>query len=415
MQKKTFERTDRKYTIKKVFGITIIFLAMFASLAGASPTTVLVTANGGWVNTGINLQPNDLLVIHAEGSWTTDNGASGYFGPDGSTKKNADNFFNLIDIGKVNSYGAKFKEGDLGALIGYIGDNPPKFGSYISSAIRPEAKKVFLVGSNSNHKKTQSGTLWLNINDDAYSGYTSDNKGSVSATIEVDPQNSTPSSSSTTAPIVGLPIPGPAPNIFYPGIFWNDSNKPEMQGYADKLEARLMPSYYNTTIISGVFEVLQLINNNPSPINYPSDDYEKYNEGNYKIAFAHSGGTLTLVKKIKNKIVHPEYVVLASPCLIQQSDLTDLVENYSVKKVLVIQSPADFLHRKTLSKLINGDPDNTNPMNKDNTIMVKTLSYTTRIDGFTVHNELRQKMVDMFYNSEPPFDGTTIPGLKGLK
>ena len=288
MQKKTFDRTDRKYTIKKVFGITIIFLAMFASLAGASPTTVLVTANGGWVNTGINLQPNDLLVIHAEGSWTTDNGASGYFGPDGSTKTNADNFFNLIDIGKVNSYGAKFKEGDLGALIGYIGDNPPKFGSYISSAIRPEAKKVFLVGSNSNHKKTQSGTLWLNINDDAYSGYTSDNKGSVSATIEVDPQNSAPSSSSTsgssavtldltspqtsgssatTAPIVGLPIPGPAPNIFYPGIFWNENNKPEMQGYADKLEARLMPSYYNTTIISGVFEVLQLINNNPSPIN----------------------------------------------------------------------------------------------------------------------------------------------------
>src|SRR5664280_1929149 len=198
MQKKTFDRTDRKYTIKKVFGITIIFLAMFASLAGASPTTVLVTANGGWVNTGINLQPNDLLVIHAEGSWTTDNGASGYFGPDGSTKTNADNFFNLIDIGKVNSYGAKFKEGDLGALIGYIGDNPPKFGSYISSAILPEARKVFLVGSNSNHKRTQSGTLWLNINDDAYSGYTSDNKGSVSATIEVDPQNSAPSSSSTS-------------------------------------------------------------------------------------------------------------------------------------------------------------------------------------------------------------------------
>jgi hypothetical protein len=110
--------------------------------------------------------------------------------PDGSATAWPDNFFNLADLG-VCKYCAKTKVSEWGALIGYIGSAPPADGSYTSPAILPQALKIFYVGANYEAEATDSGTLWLNKNADAYSGFTSDNSGHVTAKVTIQPPEST--------------------------------------------------------------------------------------------------------------------------------------------------------------------------------------------------------------------------------
>ncbi len=150
-----------------------------------NPQTVVVPATAQWVDTGVILLAGANLKITATGSWSPAP-SMGTWGPDGSTQPNADNFLNLADIGFCSTC-ASTPVPHFAGLIGYIGDNPPAAGSYTSTSILPEAQKVFFVGSNFDNTTPSAGKLWLNFNDDAYSGYTVDNSGQVSATITTPP------------------------------------------------------------------------------------------------------------------------------------------------------------------------------------------------------------------------------------
>ena len=157
-----------------------------AASAAAQSQTFTVSSSVQWVNTGITLSAGDTLNVSATGSWSADP-TDGSTGPDGYTQENADNFLNLTDIGVCSSC-ASTQTPHWGALIGYVGNNPPAAGSYTSTSILQEAQKVFVVGSSFNSAVNNTGTLWLNFNDDAYSANTGDNSGQVTATINVTSQ-----------------------------------------------------------------------------------------------------------------------------------------------------------------------------------------------------------------------------------
>ncbi len=160
------------------------------NITSAQVTSVqtLVPATVQWVNTGITVNSGDGLQISATGSWSADP-TDGPTTPNGYAQPSGDNFLNLTDIGSC-SVCAGTPTPYWGALIGYIGNNPPPAGSYTNPAILPEAQKVFLVGSSYGANETVSGTLWLNFNDDAYSNNTSDNSGQVVASITDTPPSS---------------------------------------------------------------------------------------------------------------------------------------------------------------------------------------------------------------------------------
>jgi hypothetical protein len=150
-------------------------------------TTQITVPATHWVDTHLTVKAGDVLRITATGSWTDGSATSG---PDGAAKPWPDNFFNLADLG-VCQYCAKTKVPEWGALIGYIGSgSPPKDGSYTSTAILPQALRMFYVGANYEAEATESGTLWLNKNADAYSGYISDNSGHVTAKVTIQPPES---------------------------------------------------------------------------------------------------------------------------------------------------------------------------------------------------------------------------------
>ena len=154
----------------------------------ATSVQTLVPATVQWVNTGITVNSGDGLQISATGSWSADP-TDGPTTPNGYAQPSGDNFLNLTDIGSC-SVCAGTPTPYWGALIGYIGNNPPPAGSYTNPAILPEAQKVFLVGSSFGATEAVSGTLWLNFNDDAYSNNTSDNSGQVVASITDTPPSS---------------------------------------------------------------------------------------------------------------------------------------------------------------------------------------------------------------------------------
>jgi hypothetical protein len=159
-----------------------------AQPAAPKSTTGTVTspANGGWVDTGLSLSLTDSVNIKASGSWTPD--GADYTGPDGFGQSllSADNYINLSDLG-VCAVCATSMYPEWAALMSYTGSDPPQPGSYTSTAVAPQANLVDYVGSHLSTTKfwPYQGELWLGINDDAYSGYTSDNSGQVTATITV--------------------------------------------------------------------------------------------------------------------------------------------------------------------------------------------------------------------------------------
>lgn len=154
-------------------------------LSTSDSATVNVSASAQWVNTGIIVHAGDRLAITAEGSWNPGAPLTAPVGPDGSSQSWPDNFLDITDIGTC-AYCAQTRTPYWAALIGYIGSSPPAVGSYTSASVLPEARKIFLVGSNLSTIVSSSGILWLNFNDDAYSSYTVDNYGQVTASISIE-------------------------------------------------------------------------------------------------------------------------------------------------------------------------------------------------------------------------------------
>ena len=151
-------------------------------------STLSVAANAGWTNTKLDVKAGKPFSIRANGTWTD---GSSTVGPNGSTKAWPDNFFNLTDLGVCNVC-ARTNVKHWDALIGYIGNSPPAPGSYTSKVVLPEAKKIFYVGGSYSANAPGTGRLWLAMNADAYSGYTVDNSGQVTATVNQSPTPAKP-------------------------------------------------------------------------------------------------------------------------------------------------------------------------------------------------------------------------------
>ena len=149
-------------------------------------TTVQVTvpANGGWVDTGLRVDPSHYVTINASGSWSPD--GVNYTGPDGFlySLESADNYYNTNDLG-VCATCATTDYPFWAELISYTGSAPPEPGSYTSTTVASQAKLIDGVGHSFQGPWPYTGELWLGFNDDAYSGNTSDNRGEVTATITI--------------------------------------------------------------------------------------------------------------------------------------------------------------------------------------------------------------------------------------
>jgi hypothetical protein len=166
------------------------FFAALLLVGGMSPARADATGSvsvpgAGWVPTGINVTAGDVLSITASGQWVEGGTTQG---PDGQAAPWPDNFFNITDLGVCNVC-AKTPEPAQAALIAYIGDAPPAPLSYTSKNVRADALKIFLVGASFQDYAPISGQLWLAKNADAYSGYTVDNSGAVTANIHVQTTN----------------------------------------------------------------------------------------------------------------------------------------------------------------------------------------------------------------------------------
>src|SRR5579883_615619 len=147
--------------------------------------TLTVPAATYWTNTGLSVQAGDLISITAAGSWTPAVNALPYVGPDGedpTLQPSGDVFTNLQDIGHSTT---TVLLPHYAALVGYIGATPPAPGSYANPSILPQAQRVFLAGSNVATRALYGGTLYLAMNDDAYSGGVGDNGGSLTAKVSV--------------------------------------------------------------------------------------------------------------------------------------------------------------------------------------------------------------------------------------
>lgn len=143
--------------------------------------------------------------------------------------------------------------------------------------------------------------------------------------------------------IGGIPGKCNLQNAFYPGINWETKNLNDLTQKASQLDAILMRSYENTDSFSGAFHVWLAKKGIPTKENYLDSTN---GDGYHPIAFAHSGGTQTLVKKIEDGKVTADYVVLAAPALIEQPQLEKLIKDGKIKKkVIIFQSEKDLLYQ----------------------------------------------------------------------
>ncbi len=149
---------------------------------GSSATIQVPAAwnsSGWWVDSGIKVSRGKSVNVAATGTWNAWVGRTSNFGPDGSTYHWYDQFLD----GSGNFNGPHF-----GALIGFIGNVPPQIGSYryLTKAQRQAAiAHMVVLGADATVTAPASGELWLGMNDDAYSGNSYDNTGSVSVSVQM--------------------------------------------------------------------------------------------------------------------------------------------------------------------------------------------------------------------------------------
>jgi len=249
-------------------------------------------------------------------------------------------------------------------------------------------------------------------------------------------------------------------NIFYPGIGWQatDTFYPSI---AKELNATVVNSYLDTGITDGAFQVYLAWEFGDKPVIATETNFLSNNSdsGEYNIAFAHSGGTRTLIDKIETGTIKANYVVLAAPALITQNELENLIARYGVKKVIVFQSSRDILNLLQVTLERNhrfadnsvgpaiigyGIPKNLTPhlmqahlsldvipprqtfwiggSDRDRASLFTTNGNVIQIYAdpkcilelpWSMHHELCKYMADYYASSQYPFNGA-IPGLKGL-
>ncbi len=265
------------------------------------------------------------------------------------------------------------------------------------------------------------------------------------------------------------------PNTFYAGIDWkSDAIDVPQQAYA--FDAGLVSSYADTNWATGAAHVYVAYNNIPTEKNYIK---KPKGDGTYKIAFSHSGGTQTLMKKLQSGAVKAEYAVFVAPALINQTEVENLVDPinpHRVNKVIIVESDQDVLYNLRaefkpnplsnniyapflipletpdnipriikgkhipvawLLKIINvdqlpedetfwaGGADRTKQtLFNDTDITKKSANVKVielyekkngKMDNRDVHHLLLVKTIEKFLNRDYPFDGTVDSGLKDTR
>jgi hypothetical protein len=99
-------------------------------------------------------------------------------------------------------------------------------------------------------------------------------------------------------------------------------------------------------MFNGAFHIWLAYKNIPTDRNYLS---VKTDVGYYPMAFAHSGGTRTLISKVESGEIRSDFVVLVAPILISQAELQKLVDENVVKKIIIFQSSEDVYFSETVT------------------------------------------------------------------
>lgn len=145
------------------------------------------------------------------------------------------------------------------------------------------------------------------------------------------------------------------PNVFYPGINWQQSKFSDIEKQASDLNAFPEKSYGGTDIGSGIYQVWLAYKKIPNDINYLVKKDDTQHSPTYPIAFAHSGGTRTLISKIELGKIKPKYVVLAAPEMVNESELVGLLtrKGNTIQKIIIYQTPQDPLFKAKVEGDIN--------------------------------------------------------------
>ena len=136
----------------------------------------IVTANPLWTDTGIHINPGDLVSFLANGSW---NGGAGQCGPCGLPSGSHDPF--LTNVASDFS------------LIAFVGANPYDWGTtneWGNPNYFPQGASTngyWPVGNAPNEQFTtdRGGELWFGFNDDAVDKVVGDNSGFVDGFIQI--------------------------------------------------------------------------------------------------------------------------------------------------------------------------------------------------------------------------------------
>lgn len=114
------------------------------------PVIVVVNANVGWVDTGIDLRAGDILTVRAEGKVQLSSNSNDMAGPGGTNRTGAN---------------AAMPNHPIGALIARVGNGAP----------------IFVGDGRATNRLTTGGRLFLGVNDD----HSPDNSGTFRATVTV--------------------------------------------------------------------------------------------------------------------------------------------------------------------------------------------------------------------------------------
>jgi len=159
--------------------LCIILLAVpFCIIPARASTTITVTSNPLWTNTGLTISTGEIVSITASGSWSYNTGASGsWTGPNGSpgTTTCSDNFYSGANLGELIAF--------VGST--WISGQAPPYQGQWGTSFFPQSTGYWAIGSSGGFTSGKSGTLWLGFNDDAEDKATYDNAGSVTAVITI--------------------------------------------------------------------------------------------------------------------------------------------------------------------------------------------------------------------------------------
>jgi hypothetical protein len=165
-----FRKTVSARAIASATMLALLLVSMFSFVRIArTASSVVVTSNPDWTDTGLSTAIGETIEINASGSWTVNINGGIRTGPDGNTA--------------VYGYWDDFLyEAYQGELIAFIGADPYQ-GQWGNGSFFPQHTGYWAIGSSCQFTSNETGELWLGINDDAVSKTNGDNSGTMTASI----------------------------------------------------------------------------------------------------------------------------------------------------------------------------------------------------------------------------------------